>query len=68
MLANGLYYEAYSVANIVKPLITIAAGWLAYFLIFQKLSIKLPRVAEQFNHLIGMMSLMLTFLFWMVLA
>ncbi|MEM1242799.1 MAG: cation:proton antiporter [Cyanobacteria bacterium P01_H01_bin.26] len=68
VLANGLYYEAYSVANIVKPLLTIAAGWLAYFLIFQKLSIKLPRVAEQFNHLIGVMSLMLTFLFWMGLA
>ncbi|MEM8611207.1 MAG: cation:proton antiporter [Cyanobacteria bacterium P01_H01_bin.105] len=68
VLANGLYYEAYSMNNIVKPLVTIAAGWLAYLLIFQKLSIKLPRVAEQFDHLIGVMSLMLTFLFWMVLA
>ena len=68
VLANGLYYEAYSVTNIVKPLVTIAAGWLAYFLIFQKLSIKLPRMAEQFNHLIGMMILMLTFLFWMELT
>ena len=68
VLANGLYYEAYSVSNVVKPLATIAAGWLAYLLIFQKLSIKLPRAAEQFDHLIGTMSLMLTFLFWMVLA
>ena len=68
VLANGLYYEAYSLENIVKPLVTIAAGWLAYFLLFQRLSIKLPRAAEQFDHLIGAMSLMLTFLFWMVLA
>lgn len=68
VLANGFYYEAYSLKNTVKPLVTIAAGWLAYLLIFQKLSIKLPRVAEQFNHLIGAMSLVLTFLFWMVLA
>lgn len=68
VLANGFYYEAYSLQNSVKPLITIAAGWLAYLLIFQKLSIKLPRAAEQFDHLIGAMSLMLTFLFWMVLA
>ncbi|MDV3349541.1 cation:proton antiporter [Leptolyngbyaceae cyanobacterium CCMR0082] len=68
VLANGLYYEAYSLKNVVKPLITIAAGWLAYLLIFQKLSIKFPRVPEQFDHLIGTMSLMLTFLFWMVLA
>lgn len=68
VLANGIYYDAYSLSNIVKPLITIAAGWLAYYLIFQKLSIKFPRMAEQFDHLIGTMSLMLTLLFWMVFA
>ncbi|MGD1950816.1 MAG: cation:proton antiporter [Leptolyngbyaceae cyanobacterium] len=68
VLANGLYYEAYSLSNVVKPLLTIAAGWLAYVLVFQKLSIKLPRAAEQFDHVIGAMSLMLNFLFWMVLT
>ncbi len=68
VLANGLYYEAYTLTNIVKPLATIALGWLAYFFIFQKLSIQLPRAAEKFEHLIGGMSLMLTLLFWMVVA
>ncbi|MEO0985337.1 MAG: cation:proton antiporter [Cyanobacteria bacterium J06639_14] len=68
VLANGVYYEAYTVANIVKPLLTIAVGWLAYFLIFQKLSIKLPRAPEKFEHLIGGMSLVLILLFGMVLA
>lgn len=68
VLANVFYYEAYSVENIVKPLATIGLGWLAYLLIFQKLAIKLPRTAERFDHLIGAMSLMLTLLFWMVLA
>ena len=68
ILANGFYYEAYSLKNTIKPLVTIAAGWLAYLLIFQKLSIKLPRVPEQFNHLIGVMGLMLTLLLWMLLA
>ncbi|NEP46243.1 MAG: cation:proton antiporter, partial [Okeania sp. SIO2H7] len=68
VLANAFYYDAYSVKNIVKPLVNIAIGWLAYLLIVQKLSVKLPRVAEQFNHLIGAMSLMLAVLFWMVLA
>ncbi len=65
VLANGLYYEAYTLANIVKPIATIGAGWLAYHLLFQKLSIKIPRVAEEFDHLIGGMSLMLIFLFWL---
>ena len=68
VMANGFYYEAYKLSNIVKPLATIAAGWLAYFLIFQKLKINVPRTAEKFEHLIGGMSLMLTLLFWMVMA
>ncbi len=66
--ANGFYYQGYTVTNLVKSLITIGAGWLAYFLIFQKFTFKLPRLLEQFEHLIGVMSLMLTLLFWMVLA
>jgi multicomponent Na+:H+ antiporter subunit D len=68
ILANVVYYEAYTVANIVKPLATIALGWLAYFLIFRRTVLKLPRLLEQFDHLIGMMSLVLILLFWMVLT
>jgi multicomponent Na+:H+ antiporter subunit D len=62
------YYEAYSFENIVKPLATIALGWLAYLLVFRRATVKLPRLLEQFDHLIGVMSLMLILLFWMVLA
>lgn len=68
VLANVVYYEAYTAANIVKPLVTIFLGWLAYFLIFRRTVLKLPRLLEQFDHLIGMMSLMLLLLFWMVVA
>jgi len=67
-LANIAYYEAYSLENIVKPLATIFLGWLAYFFIFRQAVLKLPRLLEQFDHLIGVMSLMLILLFWMVLA
>jgi multicomponent Na+:H+ antiporter subunit D len=66
--ANIVYYEAYSVANIMKPLATIAIGWGAYFLIFRQLVFKLPRALEQFEHLIGVMTLSLILLFWMALA
>ena len=64
--ANGFYYQAYTVENIIKPLATIALGWLVYLLIFKKTVIKLPRVAEEFDHLMGVMSLMLILLFWIV--
>jgi multicomponent Na+:H+ antiporter subunit D len=67
-VANIAYYEAYTLKNIVKPLATIGLGWLAYLLIFKRSVLKLPRVVEQFEHLIGGMSLMLLLLFWMVLA
>ncbi|MBE8964998.1 cation:proton antiporter [Nostocales cyanobacterium LEGE 12452] len=63
-LANIVYYEAYTVANIIKPLATIGIGWLAYLLIFKHSVLKLPRVLEQFDHLIGVMSLILILLFW----
>lgn len=67
-VANVVYYEAYTVENVVKPLLTIFAGWVAYFLVFRRLVFKLPRLLEQFEHLIGVMSLSLILLFWMALA
>ncbi|MGC9505702.1 MAG: cation:proton antiporter, partial [Baaleninema sp.] len=67
-VANGVYYEAYTLENIVKPLVTIALGWLAYWLIFQRAQVKISRKLEEFDHLIGVMSLVTLALFWMVLA
>lgn len=68
MVANLLYYQAYTVANITKALLTIGLGWLTYDLIIFNRVFTLPRVLEQFEHLIGMMSLMLLLLLGMVLA
>lgn len=64
--ANGVYYQAYTLKNIIKPLVTIALGWLAYLLIFNKSVIKLPRAMEEFEHLIGVMAVMLILLFWIM--
>ncbi|MFW6295996.1 MAG: cation:proton antiporter [Halothece sp.] len=64
--ANVFYYEAYTLKNIIKPLVTIGIGWLAYLLIFKKAVIKLPRTLEQFDHLIGVMIIMLILLFWSI--
>ena len=66
--ANGLYIDAYTVENLGKAIVTISAGWLVYALIVQNITLKLPRLFEQLEHLIGVMSLVLTLLFWMVLA
>jgi multicomponent Na+:H+ antiporter subunit D len=68
MIANVVYFEAYTIANIAKPLAIIGVGWLAYFLVFRRTLLKLPRVLEEFEHLIGVMSLILILLFWMVWA
>ena len=66
--ANVFYYEAYTLKNTVKPLLTIFIGWLAYLLIFKKLTVKLPRAIEKFDHLIGVMSLVSILLFWTMWA
>ena len=64
--ANVVYYQAYTLTNIIKPLVTIALGWLIYLLVVKKFNFILPSQVEQFDHLIGGMSLMLIAIFWMV--
>lgn len=68
IVANVVYFEAYTLDNLLKAIATIAVGWLIYSLVFQRVSLKLPRVLEGFEHLVGVMSLMLVVLFWMALA
>ncbi|TAE58224.1 MAG: cation:proton antiporter, partial [Nostocales cyanobacterium] len=68
VFGNIAYLKAYNLADITKAIITIAIGWLAYHLIFKKLAIYVPRVVEEFEHLVGVMSLTIIFLFWMALS
>ncbi len=67
-VANVVYYEAYTLENLFKPLVTIAIGWLAYGLIFRGVSVNLPRVFEEFENLVGIMGLVLVLLFWMAIS
>jgi multicomponent Na+:H+ antiporter subunit D len=68
VVANVVYYDAYSWANVAKPLATIALGWGLYLLVIRRLAVQLPRMLEEFDHLIGIMGLMLMVLFGMVFA
>ena len=68
VVANVVYFEAYDLENIAKPLIIIGIGWIAYWLIFRSALVKLPTLFEKFENLIGVMSLMLILLFWVALA
>ena len=68
VIANGVYVEAYTVASVVKALAVIGFGWLAHFLIFRRWVVKLPRMFERVEHLIGVMSVMAIVLFWAVWA
>jgi len=68
LAAHGLYSGGYTLINLIKSLIIISIGWLLYFLLFQKITLKFPQMLEGFEHLIGVMSLMLILLFWIVVA
>ncbi|MDB9541429.1 cation:proton antiporter [Anabaenopsis tanganyikae CS-531] len=63
-----IYDDAYTVQNIIKSLGIIGIAWFEHFWIFQQSVLTLPRVLEQFEHLIGFMSLMLLLLLGMILA
>lgn len=65
---NGLYLDVYTGDNLLKSLVTIGLGWLMYFLILRRFTLKLSRGLEEFEQLIGVMSLILILLFGMVLA
>lgn len=66
LVGNVFYPQAYGLANAGKALAVIGLGWLGYWLLIKRQDLKLPRLFEQFDHLIGSMSLVLILLFWMV--
>lgn len=68
VLANGFYGAAYTVDSASKAGLTIAAGWLIYWVVIRQSTVKLPQVAEEFDHLVGAMSLTSVVLFWMALS
>lgn len=65
--ANFVYYDAYSIKNIIKALMVIGIGWGAYIFFLKNVKFKLPRLFEQFEHLVGVMSLVSILLFWVAL-
>lgn len=66
-IASGFYPQAYSVSNGLKLLGTLGLGWAIYGLLARSRPLQLPRAAENLDHLIGVMSLALVALFWMVM-
>lgn len=66
IISNVFYLDTYTWANILKALVIIAIGWLVYALLVRKIQIDLPRVMEKLENLIGVMSLILILVFWVV--
>ncbi len=64
VVANVVYFEAYDPQNTIKAIAIIVIGWLAYAAIFKRTVVKLPRMFEQFDDLIGVMTLVTILLFW----
>jgi multicomponent Na+:H+ antiporter subunit D len=69
ILTNGIYLESYgNLDNIIKAMIVIIIGWALHLLLIQKIRVKLPQFLELIDNQIGIMSIILTLLFWMVLG
>jgi multicomponent Na+:H+ antiporter subunit D len=68
VVANGVYYEAFTWENVLKPLVIIAAGWGLYWGGVRRLSVRWPQGLEGVEHLLGLMSVALVGLFWLVWA
>ncbi|MEM8831269.1 MAG: cation:proton antiporter [Cyanobacteria bacterium P01_G01_bin.19] len=69
ILGNGFnYQEAYVLSSLIKSLVILAIGYIAYFLVVKSLSVSLPKGIEKFDNLIGMMSFTLIFIFLIIWA
>ncbi|TVP65650.1 MAG: cation:proton antiporter [Leptolyngbya sp. LCM1.Bin17] len=66
VLASAVHLEAYTWPDVAKVLALLGGGWVAYGVLRQFLTLRLPVVLEDMDHLIGGMSVMLVVLFWMV--
>jgi multicomponent Na+:H+ antiporter subunit D len=66
--ANGDYFKAYTMDSLLKAGATIGIGWLIYLVVVQRITLKLPRQLEQFEHLVGFMLLILLPLFWLAVS
>ncbi|KKJ01559.1 cation:proton antiporter [Prochlorothrix hollandica] len=68
VLGNGVYPAAYALKTLIKAGVTLGLGWCIYGFIVQRLTVKLPTGLEQFEHLIGIMGVMLIFILWKVMS
>lgn len=70
LLANALDYDAYTIPNISKALITVGIGIVSYRFIHHVPLPTIPHLKtqgmEKLEHLIGAMGIVLALLFWMV--
>ncbi len=66
--ANSLDWSVYTVDNIIKSIVTVGSGLLIYRVLLKPITLQLPRGLERLEQLIGMMSLVLASLSWMVLV
>jgi multicomponent Na+:H+ antiporter subunit D len=64
ILANVVHYELYTVANLLKAVGIVALGAVIYLAVIQRWVLNLPRMFEEFEHLIGVMTLIALLLFW----
>jgi multicomponent Na+:H+ antiporter subunit D len=67
LVANFVDLDSYNIVNIAKAVGITIFGWLIYLGIIKKLSLKLPRMFERLEHLIGVMSLSAIGLFLLVI-
>ena len=64
IVANVVHYELYTVANLLKAVGIVVLGAVIYLAVIQRWIVNLPRMFEELEHLMGVMSLIALLLFW----
>lgn len=66
--ANGFHLEVYTLTDIGKAFVTILMGLTAYYIGLRWIPTQIPSMMEKFENLVGVMTVMVTILFWMVVS
>lgn len=66
--SNSVYMDAYNLSKIVKAVATLSIGFFLYKIVVKNIDIAISRLLERIENLIGMMSVILAVLFWIVVA
>ena len=67
VIIGGFFLSVYTFENVIKALITIVLGFFVYYFIFKEVNLKVSRFPENFDNLVGFMTIIAVLIYTFIL-